>query len=162
MKNAPLASVTGTLLLTVFLVLTLVFAVQGSFETRGQIASTFTRQSQIQQAQIDLEELLRLQIDEENSLRGYSLTRDPFYVSQYRQAAAGYDATVSAIRQTLRAQHLTAAEQLLGAYAHLQSEWRREVAAPLLRHPGERLDELDKRNKLFSDYETGTVAAIRQ
>ncbi|HVR47004.1 MAG TPA: SpoIIE family protein phosphatase [Candidatus Binatia bacterium] len=162
MKNAPLASVTGTLLLTVFLVLTLVFAVQGSFETRGQIASTFTRQSQIQQAQIDLEELLRLQIDEENSLRGYSLTRDPFYVSQYRQAAAGYDATVSAIRQTLRAQHLTAAEQLLGTYAHLQSEWRREVAAPLLRHPGERLDELDKRNKLFSDYETGTVAAIRQ
>ncbi len=162
MKNAPLASVAGTLLLTAFLVLTLVFAVQGSFETRGQIASTFTRQSQIQQAQIDLEELLRLQIDEENSLRGYSLTRDPFYVSQYRQAAAGYDATVSAIRRTLRAQHLAAAEQLLGTYAHLQSEWRREVAAPLLRRPGERLDELDKRNKLFSDYETGTVAAIRQ
>ncbi len=162
MKNAPLASVTGTLLLTVFLVLTLVFAVQGSFETRGQIASTFARQSQIQQAQIDLEELLRLQIDEENSLRGYSLTRDPFYVSQYRQAAAGYDATESAIRQTLREQHLSAAEQLLGTYGHLQSEWRREVAAPLLRNPGERLDELDKRNKLFSDYETGTVAAIRQ
>jgi len=162
MKNVPLARVTGTLLLTVFLVLTLVFAVQGSFETRGQIASTFARQSQIQQAQIDLEELLRLQIDEENSLRGYSLTRDPFYVSQYRQAASGYDAKVSAIRQTLDDQHLTAAEQLLGTYDHLQSEWRREVAAPLLRSPGERLDELDKRNKLFSDYETGTVAAIRE
>ncbi len=162
MKNAPLASVTGTLLLTIFLVLTLVFAVQGSFETRGQIASTFARQSQIQQAQIDLEELLRLQIDEENSLRGYSLTRDPFYVSQYRQAAAGYDATENAIRQTLRDQHLAGAEQLLGTYGHLQSEWRREVAAPLLRNPGERLDALDKRNKLFSDYETGIVAAIRQ
>ncbi len=162
MKNAPLATVAGTLLLTVFLVLTLVFAVQGSFETRGQIANTFARQSQIQQAQIDLEELLRLQIDEENSLRGYSLTRDPFYVSQYRQAAAGYDATESTIRQTLREQHLSAAEQLLGTYGHLQSEWRRGVAAPLLRNPGERLDELDKRNKLFSDYETGTVAAIRQ
>jgi serine phosphatase RsbU (regulator of sigma subunit) len=161
-KNAPLARVTGTLLLTTFLVLTLVFAVQGSFETRGQIASTFARQSQIQQAQIDLEELLRLQIDEENSLRGYSLTHDPFYAGQYRQAAAGYDAKESAIRRTLREQRLLAAGQLLGTYAHLQSEWRKGVAAPLLRHPGERLDELDKRNKLFSDYETGTVAAIRQ
>jgi serine phosphatase RsbU (regulator of sigma subunit) len=161
-KNTPLARVSGTILLTAFLVLTLVFAVQGSFETRAQITNTFDRQSQIQQAQIDLEELLRLQIDEENSLRGYSLTRDPFYAGQYRQAAAGYDAKESAIRRTLREQRLIGAEQLLGTYAHLQSEWRKDVAAPLLRHPGERLDELDKRNKLFSDYETGTVAAIRQ
>jgi serine phosphatase RsbU (regulator of sigma subunit)/CHASE3 domain sensor protein len=162
MKSAPLARVSGTLLLTVFLVLTLVFAVQGSFETRVQIASTFARESQIQQAQIDLEELLRLQIDEENSLRGYSLTRDPFYVIQYRQAASGYDAKEGAIRETLRDQHLIAAGQLLATYGHLQSEWRSAVAAPLLRSPGERLDELDKRNKLFSDYETGTVAAIRE
>ena len=38
---------------------------------RASDRDTFARQSQIQQAQIDLEELLRLQIDEENSLRGY-------------------------------------------------------------------------------------------
>ncbi len=82
MKHGPLAPYTGTLLLTAFLVVTLIFAVQGTFETRGQIASTFDRQSQIQQAQIDLEDLLRLQIDEENSLRGYLLTRDPFYIAQ--------------------------------------------------------------------------------
>lgn len=162
MKNTPLARVTGTLLLTAFLVLTLVFAVQGSFETRAQITSTFARQSQIQQAQIDLEELLRLQIDEENSLRGYSLTRDPFYASQYRQAAAEFDAKEGTIRRTLHEQRLLGVGQLLGTYANLQSEWRRDVARPLLRHPGRRLEELDKRNKLFSDYETGTVAAIRQ
>jgi serine phosphatase RsbU (regulator of sigma subunit) len=161
-KNVPFARVTGTLLLTAFLALTLAFALQGTFETRTQIANTFARQSQIQQAQIDLEELLRLQIDEENSLRGYSLTRDPFYVSQYRQAAAGYDAKEGVIRQTLGEQHLSNAGQLLGNYAQLQFEWRDDVAAPLLRHPGERLDELDKRNKLFSDYETQTVAAIRE
>jgi len=161
-KNTPLARVTGTVLLTAFLVLTLVFAVQGSFEMRSQIATTFARQSEIQQAQIDLEELLRLQIDEENSLRGYSLTRDPFYAAQYRQAATGYDAKEGAIRKTLLEQQLHGPEQLLDTYAHLQSAWRRDVAVPLLLHPGERLADLDKRNKLFSDYETGTVAAIRQ
>ena len=48
-----------------------------------------------------------------------------------------------------------------GAYGQLQSRWRGDVAGPLLRHPGQRLVELDKRNKLYSDYETRTVAAIR-
>ncbi|HXO17769.1 MAG TPA: SpoIIE family protein phosphatase [Candidatus Dormibacteraeota bacterium] len=162
MKNVPLARVTGTLLMTAFLVVTLAFAVQGTFETRAELASTFSHEAQIQQAQIELEELLRLQIDEENSLRGYSLTRDPFYVAQYRQAAAGFDATESSIRKTLDEQQLPGARELIANYARLQSAWRNDVAAPLLRNPRNRLVELDKRNKLFSDYETRTVAAIRE
>jgi serine phosphatase RsbU (regulator of sigma subunit) len=161
-KNTPLTRATGTVFLTVFLLLTLLIAVQGSFETRAQIAGTFASLSQIDEAQIALEELLRLQIDEENSLRGYALTRDPFYVSQYRVAAAGYDAKVNAVRAILREQKLTGVEQLLGTYAQLQSGWRKDIAMRLLQHPGQRLEELDKRNKLFSDYETGTAAAIRQ
>lgn len=147
--------------MTAFLVLTLVFAVQGTFETRAEIARTFSSEARIQQAQIELEELLRLQIDEENSLRGYSLTRDPFYVEQYRQAAAGFDAMVALIRKTLADEQLLGPAQLLTTYERLQSEWRASVAAPLLRHPRNRLVELDKRNKLFSDYETRTVAAVR-
>lgn len=161
MKNESLANITGTLLITAFLVVTLAFAVQGAFETRTEIARTFARQAQIQQAQIELEELLRLQIDEENSLRGYSLTRDPFYVAQYHQAAAGYDAKAAGIRGILRDQQLAGAGVLLGAYAALQSRWRAEVARPLLRNPRQRLVELDKRNKLFADYETRTVADVR-
>jgi serine phosphatase RsbU (regulator of sigma subunit) len=161
-KREPLANITGTLLMTAFLVLTLAFAVQGTFETRAQIANAFARQAQIQQAQMQLEELLRLQIDEENSLRGYSLTRDPFYVVQYRQAASGYDAKEADIRRILHQQDLSGAGKLLAIYAHLQDRWRAEVAGPLLHHPRARLVELDKRNKLFADYETQTVAVIRQ
>jgi serine phosphatase RsbU (regulator of sigma subunit) len=160
-KNEPFANITGALLLTAFLVVTLAFAVQGAFETRSEIADTFARQAQIQQAQMQLEELLRLQIDEENSLRGYLLTRDPFYVAQYRQAVAGYDDTERAIKRVLRDQQLTRARDLLHQYGLLQSKWRVEVAAPLFRHPRRRLVELDKRNKLFSDYETRTVDVIR-
>jgi sigma-B regulation protein RsbU (phosphoserine phosphatase) len=148
--------------LTAFLLLSLGFAVEGSFETRAEIANTFARQAQIQQAQIDLEELLRLQIDEENSLRGYLLTRDPFYTAEYRSAAAGYDEKESAIRKTLGEEELPGADKLLIDYAHLQLEWRNTVAAPLLAHPRLRLQELDKRNKLFSDYETLTAGAIRR
>ena len=162
MTKEPLANLTGTLLMTAFLLVTLLFAIEGTFETRTQIANTFDRQAQIQQAQLELEELLRLQIDEENSLRGYSLTRDPFYVAQYHQAAAGYDATEGTIAQILHEQDLTGPQQLLATYGQLQSRWRDEIAAPLLSHPEQRLVELDKRNKLFSDYETRTAAAIRE
>jgi sigma-B regulation protein RsbU (phosphoserine phosphatase) len=149
------------MLLTAFLLLSLGFAVEGSFETRAEIANTFSRQGQIQQAQIDLEELLRLQIDEENLLRGYLLTRDPFYDAEYRTASAGYDEKENEIRKTLGGQ-LLGADKLLADYARLQLEWRNTVAAPLLAHPRVRLEELDKRNKLFSDYETLTAAAIRR
>ncbi len=161
MRSVSFASVTGTMLLTAFLLLSLGFAVEGSFETRTEIANTFARQAQIQQAQIDLEELLRLQIDEENLLRGYLLTRDPFYDAEYRSASAGYDEKENAIRKTLGGQ-LLGADKLLADYARLQLEWRNTVAAPLLAHPRLRLQELDKRNKLFSDYETLTAAAIRR
>jgi serine phosphatase RsbU (regulator of sigma subunit) len=162
MRNGPFVRVTGTLLLSCFLLLSLGFAIEGTFETRAQIASTFARQSQIQQAQLGLEELLRLQIDEENTLRGYLLTRDPFYAAEYRSAVAGYDAKEAEIRKTLEEQQLPGAEKLLMDYAHLQFEWRATVAAPLLSHPHLRLQELDKRNKLFADYETLTAAAIRR
>jgi len=158
---APFARITGTLLLTAFLVVALAVAVQGAFQTRAQIAATFAQQSQIQEAQIALEELLRLQIDEENSLRGYSLTHDPFYVAQYTAAAAQFDAKERSIRQIVETQRLPRVAQLLTEYGRLQTQWRSEIAVPLLRHPNERTDELDKRNKVFSDYETRAVAAIR-
>lgn len=148
--------------MTAFLIVTLAFAVQGAFETRTEIANTFTRQAQIQEAQIELEELLRLQIDAENSLRGYLLTRDPFYVAQYRQAVDGFDAQERKIRGILREQQLAPVATLLGEYAQLQARWRANVAEPLFAHPRQRLVELDKRNKLFSDYETRTVGAMRE
>jgi phosphoserine phosphatase RsbU/P len=160
-KTTPLARITGTLLLTAFLLLTLTFAVVGAFQTRARIANTFALQSKIQASQIALEDLLRLQIDEENSLRGYSLTHDPFYVDQYRTAASEFDAREESIRRTLQEERLTRVELLLAEYNRIQAQWRSEIAAPLLHHPNERVNEIDKRNKLFSDYQTQTVAEIR-
>ena len=137
MKSEPLANLTATLLLTAFLVVTLGFAIEGTFETRGQIANTFAREARIEQAQLDLEELLRLQIDEENSIRGYVLTRDPFYVAQYRQAAAGYDAKEETIQRILSAERLTDPMQLLAAYGYLQLRWRGRDRAATDAQPAE-------------------------
>ena len=58
--SSPFGRVIQTLAATAFLVLVLMIAVQGSFQTRSQIADTFSRQESIQKAQVALEELLRL------------------------------------------------------------------------------------------------------
>ncbi len=154
--------VSGTVLLTVFLLLSLFIAIEGTFDTRSEIANAFDRQSQLQRSQIDVEQLSRYQIDEENSLRGYLLTHDPFYPSEYRSASSAYDGTAGTIRATFERQQLSRAGELLADYTRLQVEWRGSVARPLLEHPRLRLQELDKRNKLFSDYEALTAAAIRR
>jgi CHASE3 domain sensor protein len=159
--SAPLARITGTLLLPAFLVVALAVAVQGAFATRASIADTFSRQAAIQRAQITLEELLRLQIFEESLLRGYSLTRDPFYVEQYQQAVSDFDQKVTSIHETLAEQNLKGVQRMLDEYAGLQMQWRSSIATPLLRHPDQQLLEMDKRNKFLSDYETKTVEAIR-
>jgi len=146
-------------------VLALVFAVQGAFQTRARIADTFDRQSQIQAAQLELEELLRLQIDEENSLRGYALTHDPFYVGRYRASTQDFDTKESAIRTMLVSQsppHGLALLALLDEYDRIQVEWRRDIAVPVLAHPNQPLSEFERRtDKAFSDYETRTVAQLR-
>ncbi len=162
MRNRPIVSATGTMLLMAFLILSLAVAVEGAFETRAQIAIAFAHQSQIQQGQIDLEELLRLQINEENSLRGYAQTRDSFYATQNRAAAAGYDAKEDEISRTLDEREVPGIAGLLADYEQLQVAWRQRVAAPVLAHPHQRLQELDKRNKLYADYEMVTAAAIRR
>jgi sigma-B regulation protein RsbU (phosphoserine phosphatase) len=153
--------VTATLLLTALLLVALAIAVEGAFQTRASIADTFSRQARIQSAQIELEELLRLQIVEENALRGYSLTHDSFYVDQYRSAAEDFERKVGSIRAALQRENLARPLQLLGDYSHTQNAWRQQVAAPLLRHPSEAVSELDKRNKLFSDYETRIAGDVR-
>ncbi|MGC2131566.1 MAG: SpoIIE family protein phosphatase [Candidatus Aquilonibacter sp.] len=153
--------VPGALVWTAFLVLVLGIAVQGAFATRANIAKTFDAQSRIVQAQLGLEELLRLQIDEENSVRGYVLTRDPFYEQQYAATAQDFDQKVADVASVLAEQHLLPAARTLEDYVSLQSNWRRKIAQPLLASPERAVPEIDKENKAFSDYENRTGSFIR-
>jgi phosphoserine phosphatase RsbU/P len=160
-SRTPFLRVPGALVWTVFLALVLIIAVQGAFATRANIARTFEAQSRIVQAQLALEELLRLQIDEENSVRGYVLTRDPFYAQQYSLAAQAFDEKVAAVGTVLAQQQLNPAARTLEDYVSLQTNWRRKIAQPLLGSPGRDVTEIDKENKAFSDYENRTADFIR-
>ncbi|HVA28685.1 MAG TPA: PP2C family protein-serine/threonine phosphatase [Candidatus Baltobacteraceae bacterium] len=152
--------VRGTLVLSAFLLLTLGLAVQGAFSTRARIADTFAAQSQIVQAQLDLEEMLRLQIDEENSVRGFTSTRDPFYKDQYAAAVAGFDMKAAQVRVALQGQHLAPAIRTLDAYVAVQTNWRSRIAGPLLANPARDIVAIDKENKAFSDVEARAGSQI--
>lgn len=141
--------------------LVLGLAVQGAFQTRASIAYTFHREADVQRAQIDLQEMLRLQIDEENSLRGFMLTQDPFYIQQYAAAAVQWAAKETAVHDALVAENLDQAMQMLDQYDTVQNDWREEIALPLLEHPGSGIVALDKKSKLFVDYETQMADGVR-
>ncbi len=151
----------GTVVFTIFLVLTLGIAVQGAFQTRASIADTFDREAEMQRAQIDLQEMLRLQIDEENSLRGYILTQDPFYVQQYATATSAWGGKELAVRAALADQRLDVALQRLREYAAVQQRWRTQIAQPLLEHPSRDIVALAKASKGFIDYQEATADAVR-
>ena len=163
-SRTPFLRVPGALIWTAFLALVLIIAVQGAFATRANIARTFDAQSRIVQAQLDLEELLRLQTDEENSVRGYVLTRDPFYVQQYDSTAHDFDEKVAEVAKLLTTQELPEASRTLEDYVSLQNNWRQKIAVPLLTNPIREVTEvaeIDKENKAFSDYENRTAEFIR-
>jgi sigma-B regulation protein RsbU (phosphoserine phosphatase) len=147
--------------MTAFLAIAVVVAVQGAFATRAQLAQTFARQSDIVQAQLALEEMRRLQIDAESSVRGYSLTRDPFYKQQYANIEADFDVKAASVRATMSSAGLTGAVRSLDDYISLQQNWRTKIADPLLAQPGRDVAQIDKQNKAFTDFENRSVQLIR-
>jgi serine phosphatase RsbU (regulator of sigma subunit) len=150
----------GTVIFTVFLLVVLVVAVQGAFQTRASIADTFNREGQMQRAQIDLQEMRRLQIDEEDMVRGFVLTRDPFYLQQYARSAAAWAQKETAVHNALVDENLDVALRRLDQYDTLQNDWRKEIAVPLLIHPSSDVLALDKRSKSFIDFEAQTADAV--
>lgn len=151
----------GTLVMTALLIVVLAIAVLGGFQTRDAIAATYQRLSDIERAEISLEELLRHQINEENSVRGLAQTRDDFYRQQYETSAAAFDADLGSIRTTLRGEHLTDALAALDEYAAIHNKWRSEIGTPILNNPSADVRKYDKLDKLYSDYSERDAAAIR-
>ena len=160
-RRSQFSRIPGALGITAFLAIAVVIAVPGAYHPRAIIVQTFDRQSKINQAQVWLEELSRLQIDEESSVRGYALTRDPFYKDQYAQAVKRFTARERGLREALLAENLAHATNTLDDYASLQSNWRAKIAEPQLAHPGSNIAAIDKSNKMFSDYEGGNTRQLR-
>src|SRR5579862_3213335 len=74
----------GTLTAVAILVFALFTAVAVALNTRNAVQASFEEQSRIQEGQLALERMLKIQLDEENYLRAYVITHDPSYIASYQ------------------------------------------------------------------------------
>ncbi|MGZ3497289.1 MAG: PP2C family protein-serine/threonine phosphatase [Vulcanimicrobiaceae bacterium] len=159
---SPFLRSAGTLTATAILIVALAFAVSGAFSTRAQIAASFNTQQTLQTGELTLQELLKIQLDEQNYIHEYVITHDPSYLDAFRGTSIAFDLSQAELRHVLTEQKLDKALGALDDYVSAHTEWHREVAEPLLAHPNANAIEIDKRGKLSIDEETGDAAAIQK
>lgn len=152
----------GTLSATAILIFALIVAVSGAFTTRAEIRASFNRQTDLQRAQIALEELLKVQLDEETSVRGYAITRDQAFLDPYYAATTRYAPLETQLAAVLRAEGLRQGEEALSEFKNVHDEWHLRVADPLIKNPSAANSvSLQKRGKGLIDQERYDAAALQ-
>ncbi|MFN2527896.1 MAG: PP2C family protein-serine/threonine phosphatase [Candidatus Baltobacteraceae bacterium] len=153
----------GTLTATAILIFALLIGVSGAFTTRAQIRASFDREKSIQSAQLALEELLRVQLDEETGVRGYAITHDTTFLDPYYAAISRYTPLERQLHATLEDEHLQQGLDALAEFGRVHDDWHRYVADPLIQNPTGRIAvEIEKRGKVLTDQERSDAVALEQ
>jgi serine phosphatase RsbU (regulator of sigma subunit) len=152
----------GTLTATAILAFALIIAVTGAVVTRKAITASFTEQTQIERAQLTLERMLKIQLDEENYVRAYVITRDPSEIDSYRATNAQFARERNTLSQILQQEHLADALGALEDYDMAHADWHAQVADRMLRMPGTGVRELEKRGKTLIDSQSDAARFIEE
>ncbi len=147
----PLIRSAGTLTAATILLFALAISIAVAFNTRKAVNASFDEQMKIQQGQLALERMLKIQLDEENYIRAYVITHDPSYIDSYRATSQSFDAERAQLGQILNQESLSDARAALMDYDIAHRDWQTQVADPLLHHPSLAARELDKRGKILID-----------
>lgn len=156
----PLLRGAGTLTATAILGFALIIAVTGALVTRHAINVSFAEQMQIERAQLMLERMLKLQLDEENYVRAYVITRDPSDLDSYRATSTRFEDERNTLAQVLQRENLADALGALEDYETAHRDWHTEVADRMLSHPGAAVRELEKRGKTLIESQTDAAHFI--
>lgn len=145
----PLLRGAGTLTATAILAFALVIAITGAVTTRRAINNSFAEQMQIERAQITLERMLKIQLDEQNDVRAYVITRDPADIDAYHAASAQFRRARATLLHILQREHLADALGALEDYDMAHADWHSQVAAKMIAHPSADARVLEKRAKML-------------
>jgi len=149
----------GVLSASAILIFALAIAITGVLRTNAQLKASFAQQRVVQQAQLTLERMLKIEIDEENYIRAYVITRDRSYIDSYQGTSVQFDAEQAQLQRALSEEHLRSALAALRDYAAAHRNWQREVAAPMLKG-GAAASQLDARGKIFIDTQSDDAQYI--
>lgn len=158
----PVLRGAGTLTATAILAFALLIAVTGALTTRHAINSSFAEQMQIERAQLSLERMLKIQLDEQNYVRAYVITRDPSDLDSYRAVTAQFEGEHDALAAILQREHLADALGALEDYEMAHRDWHTEVADRMLQRPGSAVRELEKRGKMLIESQSSAARFIEQ
>lgn len=150
----PLLRGAGMLTATAILLFALVVAVTGAVTTRKAINASFAEQMQIERAQLTLERMLKIQLDEENYVRAYVITRDSSDIESYHATSEQFARERATLITILRRERLEEALSALDDYDAAHAAWHAEVAQPMLTNPGAGARQLEKRGKTLIDSQT--------
>lgn len=103
-----------------------------------------------------------MQLDEENYLRGYVITRDPAYLDSYRATIVKFDKTETHLRSILAMERSPETASMLLDYDNARRDWHELAANPILKSPGTNVRGLDERGKFLIDQERQEATAIER
>ncbi|MBV8843403.1 MAG: CHASE3 domain-containing protein, partial [Bryobacterales bacterium] len=128
----------GALTATAILAFGLFIAVNSTLATRATIRAAFDHERAIQSAQLALSELLKLQLDEETAVRGYTITREDVFLEPFYAASVQFVPYDRAVGNVFGQEHMTEALAALKEFNQTHAQWHRLVAEPLIAHPSVR------------------------
>jgi CHASE3 domain sensor protein len=152
----------GTLTAAAILIFALAVAVTVALNTRKAVNASFDEQMRIQQGQLALERMLKIQLDEENYIRAYVITHDSAYIDSYHGTAENFANERRLLASILSGENLSDARAALLDYDVAHRDWQTQVADPLLHHPGVAAREIDKRGKFLIDSQSQAAQFIEQ
>ncbi len=127
-------------------------AIAGPLIGVRQLDAASTAQIRLGTASADLETLLRIQLAEENAVRGYLVTRDETYLGADRPPDPDFDQEANKMIVPLEHQGLGGAVALVRDMQILHKRWENEAASPLLHAAGAaRIQSLQSSGKLITD-----------
>lgn len=161
-RRTPRIGTGGVVMLSslIFLV-AMVALIAGSLTVR-QLTSAAAESKRLFGVQERADMLLRLQLDQQTSLRGFLISHNNAFLEPYLSEADPFEEQARTLRGDLSATDLAVARQHLDEMLTLHRRWRRNYADPLIVNPsGRQISSLEAYGKLLDDGIRTQGAALR-
>jgi serine phosphatase RsbU (regulator of sigma subunit) len=129
------ANVRGALVLGALLAAIVGIAVAISFRIYTGLDSAANVQRALVTAQQEIDDIVRIQLDQETGLRGYLAAGETLFLQPYSQGNDDYDRAIADFDATSKELGIPDMGVSTKEMKALHEAWQREVALPLLKHP---------------------------
>jgi serine phosphatase RsbU (regulator of sigma subunit) len=129
------SSVRGALLLVALLAAVVAVAVVSSLRIYNQLDAAATLQRTLVDAQQKVDDVIRVQLEEETGLRGYLASGQTYFLEPYLANADQYSIALDDFRRSTLTLGIPEMASSIAEMRSLHETWQREVAQPLVRRP---------------------------